>query len=86
MANAFSPNGDGVNDFFGLPDIFEIVQFEIFGHWGTHIFRSSPSAPNWDGTFKGDEVPVGVYRYILTAKLKGTEQIVDHAGTITVIE
>jgi gliding motility-associated-like protein len=86
MANAFSPNGDGLNDFFGLPDVFEILEFEIFGRWGTPIFKSSSNQTSWDGTFKGNEVPIGVYVYSLKCKLKGTDQVVGHVGTITLIK
>lgn len=86
MEDAFSPNGDGVNDFFGLPDVFEILEFEIFGRWGTPIFKSSSNQTSWDGTFKGNEVPIGVYVYSLKCKLKGTDQVVGHVGTITLIK
>ena len=52
--NAFSPDGDGLNDFFkvsgqGIIDF----EMEIFNRWGQMVFKSSNINEKWDGTFRG---------------------------------
>ena len=69
--NVITPNGDGYNDFFTVPNValFENFSFEVFNENGTQIFRRSPSAGYnnlWDGkTTSGQELPSGVYYYLL---------------------
>jgi gliding motility-associated-like protein len=62
--NVFSPNGDGVNDFFTLGgiDAFKGVVFRVFNRWGVKVYDNSDfgSIPGWDG---GDQ-PAGTYFYI----------------------
>ena len=86
IANGFTPNSDNLNDGFGLPDIFEIQSFEIYDRWGGIIFKGNSVTPRWDGRLNGEVVTSGVYSYALQAKLKGTEQIVKHGGSITLIK
>lgn len=73
--SAFSPNGDGSNDvftIFGGPDLVRIKSLQIFNRWGNLVFQRNEMMPNenlngWDGTFKGNPAPTGVYVY--TAQL-----------------
>ena len=72
IPNAFSPNGDGVNDRFevlGL-ECFESVELQVFNRWGSEVFISSDynSSTLWDGEFgiDGKELPDGVYYFVLT--------------------
>ncbi|MBX2878087.1 MAG: gliding motility-associated C-terminal domain-containing protein, partial [Saprospiraceae bacterium] len=73
MANAFSPNGDGVNDFFTVQadGILQNIQyFGVFDRWGNLIFERNNFAPNtqensWDGTYRLQAAPVGVYVYFV---------------------
>jgi len=63
IPNAFSPNGDGLNDAFGL-DIFgnlEIEEFQVFNRWGEKVHDDATN--DWDGTFRNDKQPIGVYVY-----------------------
>jgi gliding motility-associated-like protein len=69
IPNVFSPNDDGENDFFtvyGGPEVLE-VKLEIYSRWGELVFRSIRAANDeprgWDGTFRGDSVPSGVFVY-----------------------
>ena len=65
----FSPDGDGYNDRFTLyagPQVARIALFEIYDRWGTLLFRATDLLPNdpllgWDGTFRRQPVPAGVY-------------------------
>lgn len=62
--NAFSPDGDGWNEFFG-PNGHYIESFEmqIFNRWGELIYTTSDILAPWDGTYGGSPAPTGVYVY-----------------------
>lgn len=63
VPNAFSPNGDGVNDWF-VPEVGETlpISFEIFSRWGQLVASLDPANPRWDGLGEnGDPVKGGVY-------------------------
>ena len=68
-ANVFTPNGDGINDLFEIQGDFDLtgcVRLIIYNRWGTMVFSSSDNFATWDGrTFAGEEVPGGVYFYVL---------------------
>jgi len=67
-ANAFTPNGDGLNDqfqIFGDP-CEDGAMLQIFNRWGTKVYETDlPYQEFWDGTFQGQAAPGGVYTYIL---------------------
>lgn len=69
--NVITPNGDGYNDYFEVPNIslFENFEFQVYNENGNMVYRRSPSAGYdnlWDGnTTKGLELPSGVYYYVL---------------------
>ena len=72
VPNAFSPNGDGINDlvFANTKIPREIVYFRIFNRWGAVVFEHKNGLTNdpsfgWDGMFKGEEVNTGVFVYDL---------------------
>jgi len=60
--NAFTPNGDGLNDKFPLPNHnLKGYHLMIFDRWGELIFESYNSSHQWDGTYKGNKVQEDVY-------------------------
>ncbi|MEB2781823.1 gliding motility-associated C-terminal domain-containing protein [Algoriphagus sp. C2-6-M1] len=65
MPNAFSPNGDGQNDFyFPVFNQLQAIEFWVFNRWGEIVFYSnSLEDQGWDGSFKGKEAPSGTYVY-----------------------
>lgn len=67
VPNVFSPNGDNVNDEFGiiLNDKYPTadIHTEIFDRWGNLIYRSDEPDATWDGTFNGNAMNPGVYVY-----------------------
>lgn len=68
MSNVFSPNDDGVNDFFNAKSIVNTKEFEIsiINRWGSILFESTDSDFKWDGISKNnDECSDGVYFYII---------------------
>lgn len=69
--NAFSPNGDGINDIFKAKDTYQsIVEFKatIFNRWGQKIHSWENPSEGWDGTFHGKPVKDGVYYVNVEAK------------------
>jgi gliding motility-associated-like protein len=54
MPTAFTPNRDGVNDLFKIPDLFyfDLIDFSIYSRWGQLIFKTNNITDGWDGTFK----------------------------------
>lgn len=75
--NAFSPNGDGRNDYFtlyGAADWVQLNSLRIYDRWGALVFeRLEPAlgseTDGWDGTIQGRTLPAGVYVYF--AELSG---------------
>jgi large repetitive protein len=67
VPGGFTPNGDGVNDFWniGYVDNFPGVVVEVYNRWGELLFRSVGYKTPWDGTYNGKPVPVGTYYYII---------------------
>ena len=69
--NAFSPNGDGINDVYrAKPGYRSIVQFHayIFNRWGQKLYEWTDPAGGWDGTYKGSDVKQGTYFVLVKAK------------------
>jgi gliding motility-associated-like protein len=66
IPNAFTPNGDGLNDVFGaIPRIDYVNQYRIsiFNRWGQLLFESTDLHLGWDGTYQGEACSAGVYVY-----------------------
>ena len=63
VPNAFTPNGDGNNEFFQVSFYGPLRDFTlyIFNRWGERIFTSDNPSATWDGTYNGEPVPDGVY-------------------------
>ncbi len=66
--NAFSPNGDGVNDEWKV-SYRSLREYEchIFNRWGKEMFSSRDPEQGWDGKSGGKTVPAGAYYYVITA-------------------
>ncbi len=73
MPNAFTPNGDGINDeyTFGLTDV-RSVHFEIYNRWGEIVFSTDRLNHAWNGRKQneGKILPPGTYSYVLIARVK----------------
>lgn len=70
MFNAFSPNGDGINDSFSFVENNAISKFsvKIFNRWGTLVFSWTDPSFEWNGlSFDGDNLSEGVYYYYMNA-------------------
>jgi gliding motility-associated-like protein len=75
MPNIFSPNGDGVNDFYGPVDFGAIIrlEFRIFNRWGAEVFYSNNPQQPWDGNFKSQPASEGVYVYTIMGTFLNNE-------------
>ena len=65
--NAFSPNGDGINDTWqaaGMEDDPDAV-ITIHNRFGETVFRASGKKPVWNGKYKGADLPPGIYYYVV---------------------
>jgi gliding motility-associated-like protein len=65
--NAFTPNGDGKNDFFRALGIEAVTTFnlKIFNRYGQIIFETADKFQGWDGKFRGAASPAGSFVYII---------------------
>lgn len=72
--NAFSPNGDGINDYYNVFNVKSIVSFNaaIYNRWGQQLYSWGIDGIGceecgWDGTYKGKPVKAGVYYVVIDA-------------------
>lgn len=82
LPNAFSPNGDGINDVFKIPCAEENVYFSVWNRWGIEVYRNEQYLNDWDGTYKGSPLPDGTYYYVLKYTKSSGEEV-NKAGFIT---
>lgn len=86
MPDAFTPNGDGLNDQFGLKWYGFVKTFElrIFDRWGQQVFFTNDPARKWDGQSRGKESPQGVYVWMIQyTDVNGSRHV--RKGTVVVI-
>ncbi|HYE54144.1 MAG TPA: gliding motility-associated C-terminal domain-containing protein, partial [Chitinophagaceae bacterium] len=83
VPNAFSPNNDGTNDTWRILylDSYPGCEVEVYNRYGQPVFRSVGYNTPWDGKFKGADLPVGTYYWIITPK-NGRRPI---HGSVTII-
>jgi gliding motility-associated-like protein len=70
VPNAFSPNGDGLNDFWEPAGLASYAQYDvkIFNRYGQMVYNGNSGTPLWDGRYKGKGQPAGVYTYLISIK------------------
>lgn len=83
VPNAFSPNGDGINDTWKIPYLasYPGATIEIFNRYGQKVYSSTDYAKEWKGTYNGSPLPLGVYYWIINPK-NGRKQI---NGSVSII-
>lgn len=77
MPNAFTPNGDGNNEAYGISNpysIEELKEFEILDRWGGRIFQATDAFEKWDGTISGNKAQPGQYLYRIRYSCQGSEK------------
>ena len=84
IPNAFSPNGDGINDVWNIPSLesFDNTTVQVFNRYGKMVFNSIGYHKPWDGSYNGSILPVGVYYYIINTG-NGKKPF---AGSLTILK
>ncbi|MDX1939296.1 MAG: LamG-like jellyroll fold domain-containing protein [Saprospiraceae bacterium] len=86
LPKAFTPNGDGLNDTYGISNPFalrELISFEIFDRWGGRVFFTTDPFTHWNGAFKDTDTNSGVFLYRVRYICEGEEKVA--AGSVTVM-
>jgi gliding motility-associated-like protein len=67
IPNAFSPNGDGINDSWIIEplDLFDESVTQVYNRYGQVVHKSSGYSKPWDGMSNGKPVPAGSYYYVI---------------------
>jgi gliding motility-associated-like protein len=67
VPNAFSPNGDGLNDVFRPVGITyqKLSVFKVFNRYGNEVYSGTDPAQGWDGSYKGKPCEAGTYYYLI---------------------
>lgn len=66
IPNAFTPNNDGLNDRYGISNLFivdEVTSFGIYDRWGNLLWEGMDKDATWDGSYDGNTVTPGIYMY-----------------------
>jgi gliding motility-associated-like protein len=86
VPNAFSPNGDGMNDRFQpITNHPEHISYGIYDRWGKNVFQAKDGNIAWDGTINGQLAPVGVYVWVLRMEPSEKTSAQKKTGSVTVI-
>ncbi|MDP1622576.1 MAG: gliding motility-associated C-terminal domain-containing protein [Bacteroidales bacterium] len=91
IPNAFSPNGDGINDVFRVNGLYKNIKFSmiVYDRWGQLVFKSENVDKVWDGTYKGQICPPETYVWIVNIGFLGQDIITNgdivFKGTVTII-
>jgi len=87
IPNAFSPNGDGVNDRWIIESIgkYPESQLLIFNRWGSKVLSVTGYTNNWKGTSVGHRLPDGVYFYVLKLNIEVGDNQDVYKGSISII-
>lgn len=85
VPNAFTPNGDGLNDIFSInTDLLLDFELSVYNRWGQLIFNSTDINIGWDGTFNGIPQEIGTYLYTIQSTTTLNTRI-NKTGTIALL-
>nr|MBA3663735.1 PKD domain-containing protein [Bacteroidota bacterium] len=86
LPSAFTPNNDGHNDtLFVKGGPFVKMSFRVYNNWGEILFTSDDQAKGWDGKYKDQPAPLGVYVWILDVELYNGKSV-RKTGDITILK
>jgi gliding motility-associated-like protein len=85
VPDAFSPNGDGINDELrvSIPNLRD-YRMIIINRWGTKVFESTNIFKNWDGKKDNQDLPMGIYYYVIHGK-DSHQNNIKKTGSITLL-
>lgn len=86
VPTAFTPNGDGHNDLFGIGYAKGVIvtRLQVFDRWGQEVFSATTAAETWDGSVGGSPAPAGVYIWIIQG-LENNGIAFQRQGNITLL-
>jgi gliding motility-associated-like protein len=88
IPNAFTPNGDGLNDIFRIygvqPESIIFFNFMIYDRWGQMVFHSNDILQGWDGKMNGQYCSPGVYPWVVYWE-DGKKTRVTRKGVVTLV-
>lgn len=92
IPNAFSPNGDGINDIFQVytdKGVETITYLKVYDRWGNMVYHGADLRPNdssvgWDGLFRGKKMDPNVFVYVTEVLFLNGEKSV-YSGDVTLI-
>jgi gliding motility-associated-like protein len=84
IPNAFSPNGDGINDTWYIEPLymFEQSMTEVYNRYGQMVFRSKGYNQPWNGTRNGTNLPAGTYYYVIDLRVNREPKL---TGSVTIL-
>jgi gliding motility-associated-like protein len=87
IPNAFTPNNDGLNDYFifmNPDDVYVLHTLSVFNRWGQNVFTTNDKfSKGWDGTLNGMPQEIGTYTYHIVAACGGNTKIEHFKGDVT---
>ena len=87
VPNAFTPNGDGLNDFLYPVNAYKAdnLEFKIYNRLGQLVFQTNDWTQKWDGTIKGEPQDAGIYVWTLKYILRDTGKSIFTKGSTVLI-
>jgi gliding motility-associated-like protein len=85
---AFSPNRDGINDVFrvGITGEVSVRNMKVYNRWGQVVFETLDINKFWDGTYKGQTLPIGTYYWVFEGIDKYKEVKMISSGSVTILK
>ncbi len=82
IMNLFTPNNDGFNDYWELPDLaaWGKTNVKVYNRWGKLVFSDPDYNNHWDGRSDGNPLPEGAYYFIIKTEHEGTVK-----GTVNIV-
>jgi len=84
IPNTFTPNGDGINDFWNIKSIeaYPKCVVSVYSRYGTLVYQSKGYPHSWDGTSNGAPVPTGTYYYIINLNADNSKPLTGYIAVI----
>ena len=85
LNSGFSPNSDGMNDFWEIGHIhhYPNTTVQVYNRWGDVVFNSKGYAEPWDGNLNGNPLPIGTYYYLIEINEPEFQEVM--TGPVTIL-